>query len=245
MKSILSKIFRASFACLLIVFSILSFKEGEVGIGFFLGGVLFGTGILLATIFENRLDDWIDLKKENRNVKIKADHFYFPSGYRWQFGYMKKKRKLPFNDIDELWLNTFPPAALVNGNELIFLTGITLEDLQKAPQLAKVPTAEPFDTWMWLAEEFLDTEHEEDWQQQTLKKLAKQGFSSEEVVAIRKKIGFALGLAVLYSWEWMYLGHFNVLESRAPLSAKTYWWSMEIALRNNQKKNQIELGHSF
>lgn len=33
------------------------------------------------------------------------------------------------------------------------------------------------------------------------------------------------------SWEWVYYGHYDVLNEFRPLNEREYWWTMEIALK--------------
>ncbi len=206
------------------------------GISWFsVGGFLFFLICLLVVLFEDQLNQWSSNKrkfrKKKRNCQIKANHFLFPQGYIFNHGFLKRRKTLPFKKIDEIWTNTYPIVAKINDNELIFLIGITTEKLIPLAETQKIPLATPQDNWALLTEEFLDTEYSLQHQTQTISQLQSVGISEEEVKRIRKSISFMMRTHAAISWEWQYYGQYDVLRQFFPLKKKTYWWTMEIALR--------------
>lgn len=189
-----------------------------------------GTGVLLA-LFQPQLEALKQRRMAEALCRITDQGFAFDRGYEFPFGAMRGRTLLPFNEVEEIRLNTFPPTALVNGNELIFLTGLKKEDIVMVAVRHGVKTNEPLDIWEMIGEEFLDTGFDEDQKIRTLQRLAEAGVPNEEVLAIRKKLQRRMLWWTYASMEWIYCGHYDVLQNRWPVSRKTYWWTMELALR--------------
>lgn len=194
------------------------------------GAFLFGTCALLA-LFQPLLEAFKQRRMAEALCRITHRGFTFDRGYEFPFGAMKGRKVLPFTEVRDIRLNTFPPTALVNGNELIFLTGLKKEDVAAIAVRHGVKTSEPVDIWELLGEEFLDTELDEEEKRRTLQRLSDAGVPKEEVLAIRKKLQRRMLWWTYASMEWIYCGHYDVLGNRWPVSRKTYWWTMELALR--------------
>ena len=194
------------------------------------GAFLFGTCALLF-LFQPQLEAFKQRSMAEALCRITDQGFAFDRGYGFPFGAMKGRKLLPFAEVQEIRLNTFPPTALVNGNELIFLIGLKRDAVKAAAERIGVATSEPLDIWELIAEEFLDTEFNEEEKLRTLQRLSDAGVPIEEVLAIRKKLQRRMLLWTYHSLEWIYCGHYDVLANRWPMSRKTYWWTMELALR--------------
>lgn len=198
-----------------------------------LGGmVLFGLSSLLF-LFEKKWEKFssqlIESKRRSFHCEIKQDHFVFPKGYYFKHSSLGKSRQLYFKDINEIRQNTIPSCALINQNELIFLVGLTDEDL--LPLASKIPFVKRQDNWGLICDEFLDTEYSEKQKQVTLNKLIESGISALEVKDIQKKIRFRMLVKTYFTWEWLYYGQWDVLKEMWPLTHKKYWWTMDVALR--------------
>jgi len=90
------------------------------------------------------------------------------------------------------------------------------------------------DIWELICEKFLDTEFDEEHKRLTTKRLAEAGIPGTELSAIRKKLRWRMLPWTFYSMEWIYCGHYDMLCILWPFCTKTYWWSMEIALRGRE-----------
>lgn len=199
-----------------------------------LGGfVLFGACSLMF-IFQKRWDSWTDKIRRDRiesaNCQIKEDHFYFPKGYYFKHSSLGKSKKLPYTKIQEIRINTHPVSALTNNNELIFLRGLTSDDIESNGKLS-MKLKRRVDLWSLLLEEFLDTEFSEAERRASVEALEKAGITETEQLAIRKKFKFRFMLRTMATWEWVYYGQYDVLTELWPLTSEKYWWTMDIALR--------------
>ena len=194
--------------------------------------LLFGSASLLF-IFEKRWDQFttqlIQKKRDSFKCQITKDHFYFPKGYYFKHASIGKSKQLPFWKVNEIRINTIPPSAQINDNELIFLSGLSEKDLQ--PLKSKIPFSSPQDNWYLICDEFLDTEYSTDQQQMAMKRLAENNILEDEVLAIRKKIAFRMLIRTYVTWEWLYYGQWDVLKELWPINAKKYWWTMDVDLR--------------
>jgi hypothetical protein len=72
-------------------------------------------------------------------------------------------------------------------------------------------------------EEFLDTEFESDHQELTLEKLNAVGINNNEVLKIRTRFKTRMLITTLFSLEWIYYGHFDILKQIFPLTKEKYW----------------------
>ena len=199
-----------------------------------LGAVLFGSATLV-TFFKPEYDAWLNQRMADRLCRIEPDGFYFKHGYDFRYGAMARRKLLPYGKVQEIRLNTWPPTALVNGNELIFLTGLKREEVATVAEQHGIRTCEPLDIWELIGEEFLDTEFEEAEKRHTLQRISEAGVPEQEVFAIRKRLRWWMLPWGMYSMEWIYCGQYDMLRCLWPMRAKTYWWSMEISLRAPQR----------
>jgi len=200
------------------------------------GGLAFFGGGSLVFIFQDQWMNWMDKQKEKRiessNCQIQSAGFYFPKGYPFKQGLLKKQRELPFHKIKEIRINTFPPTAVTDGNEVIFLIGLKREAIEKIAFEQQLKLIEPLDIWSLICDEFLDTEFSEEEKEKSMELLERHGISRAELSQIKKRIRTRMLLRTSVSWEWMYYGQYDVLHELWPLTEKKYWWTMDIALRN-------------
>lgn len=200
------------------------------------GGFLFFGGSSALFIFQDRWTNWIQQRKQKKitssNCEIKPEGFYFPQGYYFKQGCLKNRPLLPFSEIKEIRINTFPITAVTHQKEVIFLPGLQQEEVEKLAFEKNLKLVEPVDIWSLICDEFLDTEFSEEEKARCRKLLEEQGISPTELEQIRKKIKTKMLLLTAVSWEWMYYGQYDVLLELRPLTEKKYWWTMDIALRN-------------
>jgi hypothetical protein len=229
-----SRILLIMISLIVIILSITGLFDGDFSVPN-VGGLLFGLLFFFLSVYQKRIDKWskrsIQQQKEDLACRFTAGGILFPRGYYFRHGYLKNKNLLPYTVIEELRLNTFPPCAKIEGNELIYFHGKGKEELEQLAQEKGIPVRAPQDNWSLICEEYLDTELQEDEKLTINAKLTGVGITEEELGKIRSKIGWRMSLFTYLSWEWVYYGHYDVLTQLKPMSAKTYWWTMEIALR--------------
>lgn len=165
-------------------------------------------------------------------VEIAHREILYPQGYFFRPSSISADKKIDAARIDEITPNTFPPSYVVDRREVLFVDQTQREDLMAFGQRNQIPVVERTDIWELLNRPFLDTELDPEESERTVQVLAENGISPAETKAIRKKIVRMIMWVSLYSWTWTYLGHFDCLSWGSRLSAKRYWWTMDIALRN-------------
>lgn len=163
-------------------------------------------------------------------IEVKDKEIKFPKGYFFTCSPIHELRSIHCKDIAEINRDTFPPALIYKGKELIFIKSELLSELESFAKRNHIPLRNRFDIWEHLNRPFLDTQFEEEEKRNTVQLLAENGISEEELKNIRKKISRTMWQN-FFAWEWTYLGLFNYL-SWTFLSEKKYWWAMEIGLRN-------------
>lgn len=149
---------------------------------------------------------------------------------------------LTLGRIKEVDFTTIPCSMEIDEGELIFFNHDDTEAIKAFAQKHQLPVANKPDVWELLCAPFLDTELTEAEINRNAEKLKELHFSSRATKQIRKKIKYAL----LGTWEWQYLGHWDVLAAKQARSLfyrfngnDFYWWTMELALqgkRNSSKK---------
>jgi len=227
-----------------LVFTILSvvilYKEGYSIEG--VSGVVLFSLATLFFVFQDRWDKWSDQKiKKNRESShciLENDRICFPKGYYFKYGFLKSRKDLPFNVIEEVRLNTIPIAARIKGNELIFLKGLKDKDILGSTLKNKI--SKPQDHWALICEEFLDTELDIQQQEFIQNSLDTYGFSRSEINRIKDRIRLRMLIRTYISWEWLYYGQYDVLNELWPLNEEKYWWTMDIALQTETKSSKNE-----
>jgi len=225
-------------SALLIVVSIYALANGETSFPVF-AGLLLGSFFLFLGINQKKLDEWIDrsnheLQRKLSFCKFHENHVFFPKGYYFKHGYLKDAKELPYTMMEEIRINTFPPCAKINGNELIYFPGKNKAELEALARQKDIPISTAQDNWSLICEDYLDSEPDDYLRSRIDSQLADAGFSSEELRKIRRKIGWRMLALTYVSLEWVYYGHYDVLQQLRPMRSKTYWWTMEIALRENK-----------
>ncbi|MBS1612898.1 MAG: hypothetical protein JST49_08770 [Bacteroidetes bacterium] len=186
---------------------------------------------LILVVFQEQILKLGTPYHQRHNCTITAEGFLFPNGYPFQYGYMRKRKLLDYIYIDEIRISTYPPTAIVNENETIFLLGLTKEDIEANSEMLLAPITKPQDNWELICNEFLDTEFDEEFKKRDIERLTEAGIYEEEVQAIRSKIKAQMMFRTYATWDWVYYGQYHVLDSLRPLNKKKYWWTMDIALR--------------
>lgn len=170
-------------------------------------------------------------RTKKANCLIKKGHFLFPKGYYFKYGFLKDRKDLPFEAISEIRSFTTPLCAVVNDKEIIFLRGLTIEDLKKSGRLGKIKFRNRIDPWNPICREFSSTQVEETLIEGANKLLNEHGFAKEEILRLRQEIRFKMSVRAFFMKEDEYLNHYDVLRELWPLNSKRYWWTMEIAMR--------------
>lgn len=212
-------------AVISIVYS--GFTVQAVGVLIFFGG----GGIMV--LCEDKIDR-VMRQREAGNCVVETDHFYFPKGYYFRYGYLKNRKKLDYALIDEIRLGTFMITAKINGNELIFLRGASEEDVVRFAARYSIPACKRQDNWFLICDEFLDNEIDALDRGRITRLLLQAGISLVEQKQIKKRVAFAMLVRTYFTWEWIYYGQYDVLLAMW-LTESKYWWAMDIALRGSGK----------
>lgn len=171
-----------------------------------------------------------DTMKKTLTTELSGEGVAFPDGYPFRHSSIAGSGTVPLEDIRSVQLFTLPPSIVIAQREVIFLPGKTREDVQRWTDQHDLPVSDRPDTWSLLAEPFLDTAFTEEEKSLTIARLAEQGFDESEVRKIRRRIAPVLSFNYL-AWEWVYLGLWDFFSWHPLLRKSTYWWAMEIALR--------------
>lgn len=135
----------------------------------------------------------------------------------------------------------FPEIVLHNG-EILFCPPEKQKEIASFAQRNNIPDCRRVDIWGWINEPFLDTEITASSQENILRILKRCGFNALEVDLIRKKIGHRMSQYNFFVWEWIHLGHFDLLAAHAFTVRLQVWlrhkkmlefyrWTCEIANR--------------
>lgn len=208
------------------------FSWESVGFASILAAFIYG--MLSFNKWIKKLSEWQIENRKKWNCLIKEDHFYFPKGYYYRYGCMKGKKALPYKNVTEIRTNTYPPTAIANNNEVIFLLGIDTTSLGLLKSRKPIRLTQPEDIWSMLCEDFLDTEYDEVYRKDTHTKLRKHGLGKEEIRQIRKRLSIRMTVRSLVTLEWQYYGQFDVMQELWPMTKKKYWWTMQIALKHQK-----------
>lgn len=136
----------------------------------------------------------------------------------------------------------FTDAAFVlDGKEIIFLPEDCGTDLKEFAVRNNIPAPAISDIWDFISEPFLDIRWDGD-EKLALRIYAEQGYSSKELLALRKKIARAMKIHTYFTWEWCGYTTQDVLRATArhtprSFTQKFYWQVMEVALRQYSKVN--------
>lgn len=130
-------------------------------------------------------------------------------------------RAADIRDIDPAML---PPEVRLKSGEILFAYGVDPAELEKFAQHNHVPLVKRRDVWHDLMEPYLDTQISESQQQETLRRLEKQGFTLEEIERIRKRLKRPMISYNVHAWEEYHLGLFEALEA---VARKSFSWNFK------------------
>ncbi len=163
--------------------------------------------------------------------------------YEFRFSSLRKNNMLTLDRIKEVDFTTIPCSMEIDMGELIFFNHNDTERIKAFTEKHQLPVAQKADVWELLCAPFLDTELTEAEIRHNTEKLVQLHFSISTVKQIRKKIKFTL----LGTWEWQYLGHWDVLAAKQARSLvyrfngkDFYWWTMELALQGKRTSSKME-----
>ena len=160
--------------------------------------------------------------------------------YSFPVSSVRENATIPVAQITEVNLNTFPPTVVINHNEVIFIETKYKKEFTNFVKRNKLKVENRFDIWAAINETFLETEFTEHHQELTLQNLEKNGVPRIEVAELREELGELMKGWASVSWEWNYLGHYDLLLNKKQsfllhFPKDFYWRTMDIALRNYQK----------
>lgn len=157
--------------------------------------------------------------------------------YEFRFSSLRKNNILTLDRIHEVDFNTFPYSMEIDEGEIIFFNHNDKERIKDFAQKHQLPVAYKPDVWEMLCAPVLDTELNEAQIRQYREKLQELHFSSTAIKQIRKKVKSTL----LGTWEWQYLGQWDLLAAKQARSLvyrlkgrDFYWWTMQVTLQGKR-----------
>lgn len=153
--------------------------------------------------------------------------------------------KAPFifaEQIQEVNTKNEPPHIIINRNEVIFLNSTDAAALTAFAAAHQLPDVQRFDIWAAINEPFLEHTPSAEQQMQTIALLQENGMNKMEILDLRDAMKDAMSDWTALNWDCDYLGHYEVLLQRKNtsfwqrVSKDFYWRTMDIALRNWNKK---------
>ncbi|MFN8674323.1 MAG: hypothetical protein U0457_19845 [Candidatus Sericytochromatia bacterium] len=143
-----------------------------------------------------------------------------------------------FSEIEEIYLDTFP-ITLKYKNDLIFISKEKQKEMEIFVENNHIKKATRKINWDFITEPFLDTSFTKEEELRTLKILAENGISENEVKILRKEISkpmYKYNFATML-WEWVSLSLLDVLCAMKAKYKKEafetfYWKALEIEQRN-------------
>lgn len=123
-------------------------------------------------------------------------------------------RILP-GDIREIRPSRFPPEVVLHDGRILFVPRPVQRALVLFGRLHGLPFVDRNATWSLLCEPFLDTEHDASWMAAVDARLGEDGFAPDEIRDLRERVGPDLLAYNSLVWEWVDLGHPDVLAAHA------------------------------
>ena len=142
-------------------------------------------------------------------------------------------RKIIPEEVTEICLGHCPCSVVVNGREVLFVSKEKKDALRQFALDNGLKLSERLDVWGLLCEDCLDTETSEEARARVVEALVQSGVPLPEIFQIRAEVEDYLALYNLQHWDWVHLGHYDLLQAVGKgLTEEFYWWTMGVALRN-------------
>jgi len=156
--------------------------------------------------------------------------------YEFYFSSLQKNSVLTLDRIKEVDFNTSPCSMEIDDGELIFFNHDDKPRIKEFTEKHEILESKKVDVWNLFCNTFLDTEFKADKIRKDKELLKGLGFSLTEQETIRKRIKWSM----FGTWEWGYLGHWDVLAMKQYRNAfyrlngsDFYWWTMKVALKGS------------
>lgn len=162
------------------------------------------------------------------------------SSYPLKFPRIEELRSIPASKIELVFAGNDYEVLLRNGLVVLFPREkeIALREFVRRNGIRVVKGP---DVWDLLNEPFLDTEFTDQETQATIATLHRLGFESEEVEAIRKKIGPVMTRHNAFAWEWISLGLRDVMHWHSGAPEEFADWAFAIAARGYRRATPFDL----
>jgi predicted metal-dependent HD superfamily phosphohydrolase len=118
---------------------------------------------------------------------------------------------LDASDIGEVRLDRWPPEIVTKHGEVLFIQRQNRKHLDLFARINGIARVERMDVWSLITEPYLDTQFSSVDSNRTLTLLRESGFLPTEINEIREKIASRMMSYNSIAWEWMHLGHADVL----------------------------------
>ena len=184
-------------------------------------------------------------------IRFHQDHIHFlnsefaPASAEFAPASVQSSPRLLADQIQSVRVSRWPPEIELKSGEILFVAAPLQPELRVFARTHGIPFVWGPDLWSYLNEPYLETEVTAEWLDRTDKKLMENGLTQPEIDAIRERIGVRMQNYNSVRWEWIHLGHYDVLKAheRMPPAefADFYHWTMRIAARSSaQMKTEAE-----
>lgn len=103
-------------------------------------------------------------------------HFH---NYPFQASRIYPTGSVASEDISEILNTRFPPEVRLKSDEVLFISAIHKETLERFAKSNKIPIVSRVDTWGFICEEFLDTEFSDEDKEQVYQLLEHEGLDRD------------------------------------------------------------------
>lgn len=146
----------------------------------------------------------------NVKVIVYKNHIHFTS-YPFAVASVTHNPDVYADDILEIHSSSAPPEIVTKKQEILFISAQFRDEVKLFAQYNRIRDIARTDVWSLVNEPFLDTEFSPEEQWKTLEELAAAGFDRQEVEQIRATIKDKMQGYNAFHWEWVHLGHMDVL----------------------------------
>ncbi len=114
-------------------------------------------------------------------------------------------------DISEILIARCPPEVRLKSDEVLFVSAVHKESLERFAKRYNIPIVSKVDTWSFICEEFLDTVLLDEDKERVFRLLENEGLDRSFVQEIRQFLYYPMTIYNSIMWDWAHLGLYDVL----------------------------------
>jgi hypothetical protein len=147
-------------------------------------------------------------------ARLRADGLTYDR-YPFRQASVRRGVPIPLAELADVDPTHIPPTIRTHAGELLFVPTEQKDELVVWARTVGLPLVAREDVWTWLLDPYLDVETGEAERAREYELLAELGFGRAEVDAIREDVGRAMNGYVAITWDWIYLGLWDVLMAKS------------------------------